>query len=73
MMMSRAKAAERIHPMEQNHCPPSGNGEPGFGFSPSTGSWPDIDLSGTPGLSGLESDPGGCNWESDWIDLGGEG
>jgi hypothetical protein len=68
----RAKE-ERIHPMEQNHCPSPGNGEPGFGFSLSTGSWLDIDLSGGTGFTGSETDPGSCNWESDWIDLGGEG
>jgi hypothetical protein len=59
--------------MERNHCPISPNGEPGFGFSSSTGSSPDIDLSAAPGLSSAESDGGQLNWESDWIDLGGEG
>jgi len=59
--------------MERNHCPISPNGEPGFGFSPSTGSSPDIDLSATSGLSNSEVDSGPLNWESDWIDLGGEG
>ena len=59
--------------MERNHCPISPIGEPGFGFSPSTGSSPDIDLSGASGLNSSEADSGPLHWESDWIDLGGEG
>jgi len=59
--------------MERNHCPISPNGEPRFGFSTSTGSSPDIDLSGAPGVGSSEADSGCLNWESDWIDIGGEG
>jgi len=59
--------------MDRNHCPISPNGEPGFGFSSSTGSSPDIDLSGAPGAYGPDVDAAMGNWESDWIDLGGEG
>jgi hypothetical protein len=59
--------------MERNHCPIPSNGESGFGFPASTGSSPEIDLSGTPGLGGSEADSGCLNWESDWIDIGGEG
>jgi len=58
--------------MDQNRCPPPTNND-GFGFSSSPGSWPDIDLSGTASSGSSEADTGPLNWESDWIDLGGEG
>ena len=59
--------------MDQNRCAPPTNNDLGFGFPSSPGSWPDIDLSGAAGPSSSEVDPGTLNWESDWIDLGGEG
>lgn len=51
---------------------PFGSGDFAFEHFPSTGSWPEIDLSATPSMPGQESDTG-PSWESDWIDLGGEG
>ncbi len=57
--------------MDQNRCPPPTNND-GFGIS-SPGSWPDIDLSGPAIPGSSEVDTGPLNWESDWIDLGGEG
>jgi hypothetical protein len=59
--------------MDRNHRIISPNGESGFGFSSSTGSSPDVDLSGAPGVGGSDVDAAMGNWESDWIDLGGEG
>ncbi len=59
--------------MMTNDLPLFGDGE--FGSLPFhlTGSWPEIDLSAIP--SSYSSDPGTASstWESEWIDLGGEG
>jgi hypothetical protein len=52
---------------------PLGSGDFGFELFSTTGSWPEIDLSATPSMPGSESDAGPFNWESEWIDLGGEG
>lgn len=57
--------------MEQEHCPLPTNGE--FGFFASSGSSPDIDLSRVSGFAGSEVESGLWNWESAWIDIGGEG
>jgi len=59
--------------MDLNDFPLFADGE--FGFLPfhSIGSWPEFDLFGP--SSNHFSDTGANlpNWESDWIDLGGEG
>jgi hypothetical protein len=57
--------------MEQEHCPLPTNGE--LGFFPSPGSSADIDLSRASGFAGLEVESSLRNWESAWIDIGGEG
>lgn len=59
--------------MEQNRIPYFVDGEFGFAPFPSAGSWPDIDLSGPLSCHGSEGDASPPNWDSDWIDLGGEG
>jgi len=59
--------------MNLNEFPLFPDSEFGLGPFYSTGSWLEIDLSGTP--NSHSSDTGGASptWESDWIDLGGEG
>jgi hypothetical protein len=59
--------------MNTNEFPPFANGE--FGLAPyhSTGSWPEIDLSVLPTNMPSDNCSGTPTWESDWIDLGGEG
>ena len=59
--------------MERNHCPTSPSGESGSGFFSLPGSSPDVDSSSAPSVSNSEVDCGPLNWESDWIDIGGEG
>jgi hypothetical protein len=58
--------------MDRKHFPLSG-GDFGFEHFSSIGSWPEIELSAAPSMPGPESDNGCLNWESAWIDLGGEG
>jgi len=59
--------------MDLNDFPFFAEGEIGFSPFQSIGSWPEFDLFGTP--SSHSSDTWGIppNWESDWIDIGGEG
>lgn len=62
--------------MNQNRFPYFADGEFGFSPFPSASSSPDIDISGPPSSHGAEGDiilPNGAHWDSDWIDLGGEG
>ena len=62
---------ERNSPMDRKHLP-LGSSDFGFEHFSSTGSWPEIELSAAPSMPGSE-ESGPLNWESEWIDLGGEG
>jgi hypothetical protein len=59
--------------MEVNDFPLFADGEFGFSAFHSIGSWPEIDLFGTPSSHFSDSGATSPNWESDWIDIGGEG
>jgi hypothetical protein len=69
--LARGLGKRKDSPMDRKLFP-FGSGDFAFEHFPSTGSWPEIDLSATPSIPGQESDTG-PSWESDWIDLGGEG
>jgi hypothetical protein len=59
--------------MNRKDFPLSVDGD--FGLAPfhSTGSWPEIEITGIPNSHPSDTSASSSTWESDWIDLGGEG